>query len=129
MARVTEAEVQAIMEDYPDDLDPYIAVATLLVDEELDGLGMSDSRLKEIERWLSAHFAATATPLAKAEGVGKISQTLQRGRDGEGLATTQYGQNAIALDSSGTLAALSKGRKTVVDFGAVQEPWQEDTTT
>lgn len=125
MARVTDADVQAIMEDYPDALAPFIAVATLLVDEELEPLGvLSDSRLIEIERWLAAHFAATMTPLTTQAGAGSVSMALQRSSPGKGLQATQYGQQAIALDSTGRLKALSDGAVVAVSFGATREPWQ-----
>jgi len=126
MARVTEEEVQAIMEEYPDDLTPFMTVASLLVEEELVPIGvLSDDRLKEIERWLSAHFAAVRTPLATQEGAGPVTQSNQRGSPGKGLASTQYGQNAISLDTTGTLAALAEGTSTssaMID--AVLEDWQ-----
>lgn len=123
--RVTEAEVQAIMEDYPDDLEPFIELATLMVDEELADRGMTASRLKQIEKWLAAHFAATMTPLTTQEAAGSVSQSLQRGSPGQGLMATQYGQQAVSLDVSGRLRALSSGTVVNVDFGAVRESWQE----
>lgn len=128
MALVTEQEVQAIMPDYPDDLSPFIAAAHLLVDEELDDTVLSAARLKEIERWLSAHFAGTYTPLATQESATVVAQTLQRGLNGRRLETTQYGQNAVALDTTGKLKQISDGTASYsAMISAVLEPFQEES--
>ena len=124
MALVTAAEVQAIMPDYPDDLTPFILVAHILVDEELDDTVLSADRLKEIERWLSAHFAAVHTALPSQESAGPVAQTLQRGLNGRRLETTQFGQQAIALDTTGRLKAINEGSAGVAMIAAVQEPFQ-----
>ena len=42
------------------DLQPYIETATLIVTERLVG-HYTEARLREIEKWLSAHLACTAS--------------------------------------------------------------------
>lgn len=123
-ARVTDEEVQAIMDDYPDDLTPFIELATLLVDEELASTDLSTDRLKQIEKWLSAHFAATKTPLTTQESV-KISVAYQRSSPGKGLYATQYGQQAVVLDTTGTLKRIAEGGAPEVEIETVWEDWQE----
>jgi hypothetical protein len=103
MARVTESDVRAIITTSVVSLDVFIAQAALVVDEQLDGLGMTDARLKEIERFLAAHFIASSIdPQAKSESVGAVSATYE-GQQGLGLQSTRYGQQAIAFDTTGTL--------------------------
>lgn len=125
-ARVTEAEVQVIMEEYPDDLSPFMTLANLLVEEELVPLAvLSDDRLKEIERWLSAHFAAVRTPLTTQEQAGPVSQYLQRGTPGKRLESTQYGQQALLLDTTGTLALMNAEDGTAAPMiETTLEDWQ-----
>lgn len=127
MARVSEAEVQAIMPDYPDDLTTAISMANLVVTEDLETLGtLSDDRLKEVERWLAAHFAATISPLTTQESVGSVSQGLQRGTTSLGFGTTQYGQNAMTLDTTGTLRRMAERKVVPLMFGSVSETWQDE---
>lgn len=106
---VTEAEVYGIIEvDSDVDLDPFIRVAHLIVDEQLSGKGMSDDRLKEIERWLSAHFVAIRDMRIANETAG-VSNAFQYNL-GLNFQVTMYGQQAMMLDTSGTLAALNKAK-------------------
>jgi hypothetical protein len=105
MARVTSSEVKGLIKTSLD-VDPLIATATLLVDENLVGQGMTDARLKTIELWLSAHFVAVA------EERGALTRSKKGDSDedyeikvGEGLNMTRFGQQALALDSSGILAS------------------------
>ena len=109
MARVTEAEVRLIIEidSTVSDLTPFITLASLLVSSKLESRGLSEGLLKEIERWLAAHFIAIRDPRSKSESVGDISVTYG-GTTGEGLKATLYGQQAIAIDPSGTLERLNK---------------------
>jgi hypothetical protein len=133
-ARVTSEEVAAVMAEAPDDLTPFIEMATLVVDEELSELALSAARLKMIEKLLACHFAATVTPLTTQESAG-VSVSYQRNSVGNGLASTQYGQNAISLDTTGTLLLMSKGslagaNPPLIENGS-REPWQaiaEETT-
>lgn len=104
MARVTDSEVRGLIKT-SFDVDPFIATAGLLVDESLVGQGMSEERLKTIELWLSAHFVAVT------EERGALMRSKKGDSDedyeikvGTGLNMTRFGQQAIALDSSGVLA-------------------------
>lgn len=112
-ARVTTSEVQAVYDGYStlSDYDTFIAIANLVVDEDLGSSGLSASRLKEIERYLAAHFAA----LSKEKGglrrkrVGEASEEYNIPSFRElGYLSTRYGQQAVTLDTTGTLGANSK---------------------
>lgn len=128
MARVTSAEVQKIVDVEDDaDLEPYIAVANELVTEVCEAATKSDgagglipfygaSRLKEIERWLSAHFYCVFDPRAQRERVAVITFEAQSKVD-LCLDVTHYGQQAKLLDTNGGLArldAMAKGGKGLI---------------
>lgn len=113
--RTTSAAVAAIIEvDANIPLDPFIETASALVDrvesEDEDG-ELSASVLELIERWLSAHFYAVRDPRATSERAGPVGASYESKVD-LGLNITRYGQQALALDSTGILADLtSKKRK------------------
>ncbi len=115
MTRVTEAEVKEIY-DTDVTLTPYITAANLLTNR-LDGCGNDDATLKEIERYLAAHFAFVANPSGKGGGItsdkfGDASRTygVQYGKH---LEASQYGQQALLLDTCGKLAYFGKRKATM----------------
>lgn len=110
MSRVTAAEVLIIMDNVvlaDPIVEAYISGAETFVDENLASTSLSETALKEIERWLAAHLiAVTRERQSKKESAGKASIEYA-GVWGEGLKMTSYGQTAIALDNTGTLQILS----------------------
>lgn len=112
--RAVDADVKVYI-DTARDTTPFINNANLVVNEELVGKGLSDDRLKLIETLLAAHFCCLVEEkggLQRTE-TGQSTDSYQR-RDlkgNEGLASTRYGEQAIAMDSSGTLSSLSIGAK------------------
>lgn len=117
MARVTEAQVTAILDTDLDDLSPFITAASLVVDR----VAAADSTLAaadllEIERWLAAHFAAIRDERAHSQRQGDSSVTYQ-GKTGKGLEFTSYGQQAMALDPTGILRTLGKPRASLTSIG------------
>lgn len=126
MGRATAEMVQGIMDDPPAVLTPFLALAALVAEEDLADSGLSEARLTQIETWLAAHFSCIKSPLSESEGAKGLSVAYQRGQAGQGLRSTQYGQTAIELDSSGTLKALADGTgASSVEIGAVLETWQQ----
>jgi hypothetical protein len=111
--RVSDADVKAI---FPTAMNtqPFITTASVYVDTYLAGTGTPEGVLREIELYLAAHFACCADPRATDIGDGDTRVRLQRGQDGTGLASTQYGQAALALDGTGTLRALGTRKRTVI---------------
>lgn len=105
MARVIASDVTAIL-DTTIDLTAFIITANLIVTEELDGEGLSDARLKEIERYLVAHLACLKDPREETESFGDASSRYQ-GKTGMGLDATIYGQQVKILDSTGKLSRLN----------------------
>lgn len=108
-ALVTDAEVKALI-DTDRDTTPFIDTADLIVSEQLSGKGLTDARLKQIELYLAAHFAAITEERGalKSTKMGDSSDTYDN-QAGFGLKLTRYGQQAISLDTSGTLSALGSG--------------------
>lgn len=114
----TLADVKAIMEvpgGVTDaQLTSFIGDAHIIVSEDLAGKGLSDARLVAIEKYLAAHFAIQLT-----ERGGLTMSRVGDARDdytkldpqGQGtfygLGLTRYGQQAILLDTSGTLKKLA----------------------
>jgi hypothetical protein len=90
-----------------------IDLAQVMVNTYLIGTQAANA-LWAIELQLSAHYVCLIDPRAKDIGDGDTRVTLQRGQDGTGLASTQYGQTALALDGSGTLRALGTQKRTVI---------------
>lgn len=114
--RVTHDEVAEILDTNISDVTPFITVANLVVTDKLSGEGLSSDLLKEIERWLSAHFVSARDPRIKQEKTEGASVTYT-GNFGKGLDLTPYGQNVKLLDSTGILAKI--GMKSVT-FHAVE---------
>ena len=88
-------------------LDEQIAVASRLTSDLLSTKGLSDDRLKDIEKYLSAHFAALydreAMSAEKKVG-GAESEYYLANAVGKYLDLTVWGQMAKVLDTSNTLA-------------------------
>lgn len=122
MARVTKQEVLEIIDTDIENIEPFILAATGLVDAKLVGSGLVTAQLKEIERWLAAHFTAIREDGARVveEEEGESRRRFgenTRGVLGQQLLLTRYGQQAVALDTSGILTDLNNSgvaRLTVV---------------
>lgn len=91
-----------------------IAMAQVMVGTSLAGTSQSEQALWAIELQLSAHYVCLIDPRATDIGDGDTRVSLQRGQDGKGFESTQYGQAAIALDASGTLGNLGTRKRTVI---------------
>lgn len=122
--RVTATEVKEIITTTLSDsaIGVFITPANLLVTEKLGTSGLSDELLKEIERWLSAHFLSvflqsdktiggtiTREKVGDTEREWKGSQQVQTNN----LGTTNYGRQATILDTTGTLVSLGKKKAKV----------------
>ena len=110
MARVTTDEVKEIIPvpETVTDLIPYITVANNLIEKVIVAKfpdAHTEAHLKEIERWLSAHFTAIRFTRTSSEGIGEVKESYQYKVDLD-LRCTMYGQQAIILDTSGALNAL-----------------------
>ena len=132
--RVTEADVREIY-DFDTDItgataNVFILAANILVNKVNTIGGITDTeQLKEIERWLSAHFIAIRDPQASMEKAETVSQTLQQKVDLH-FNQTRYGQQALILDTSGTLAEFQEdamtGGKKKAELFVMQPPVPAD---
>ncbi len=112
MVRTTIADVRVIIttEMVDNSITSYITGANLFVTQALGTSGLSESLLAEIERWITAHMIAVSQErMAQTEGAGGASITYL-GEYARGLSSTPYGQMAMTLDSTGTLATLEGKR-------------------
>ena len=110
MARTTSTLVAGIIEiDAGIVIDPFILAAGVLVDR-IDTADMdnevADSTLQVIETWLAAHFYAMRDPRRTQEHAGPVGESFQSKVD-LFLSTSHYGQMAMLLDPTGTLAAIN----------------------
>lgn len=109
-ARVTELEVRALLAPYADDVSCtiFIRQATMLVDEELVGKGLSDERLWAVELNLAAHFLTLTVERGgfRAAEIGEAREEYTNSVNQEKFSSTRFGQAAVSLDTSGTLNAI-----------------------
>jgi hypothetical protein len=118
--RVTSAEVLAILTSTSfSDIDAFITAANLTVTDRLgDDENLSDDQLKEIERWLAAHFVCVADPRLKSEGTDGATAAYEKGNLGKSLEFTSYGQQVLLLDTSGKMSMTGKKQAALdaIDF-------------
>ena len=116
MARVEPHEVKEIIATDRVDLEAFITAANSLVTDVLGGEGLGSTRLKEIERWLTAHFithAGTDKTVGQVveEQIGETRRRFSEGQASFGkLDSSRYGKMALLLDTTGKLAGLGKTR-------------------
>lgn len=122
MARTptTATDVKGIIDTTVEDvdIDRFIKTAQALVDARLLTKGLDDALLEQIELYLSAHYLTFKEKQTSSVRFGDAKDVYQ-GRTGMGLNSSHYGQTALALDISGTLASLGNETATfeVMDDG------------
>lgn len=109
--RTSPSKVKQIMES-TDLTDPviqgYIDTANDLITDQLGSSGLSDTRLENIEKWLTAHMiAVTQERTTVKEQVGE-ARVEYAAVFGEGLKASPYGQMVQTLDTTGAFASLGK---------------------
>lgn len=107
MARTSTDKVKEIITTSLTDLRPFITAANIIVSEKLSSTDLTAATLAEIERWLAAHFVACKERQPTSRKMGESEDRYHYSRK-EGLFQTTYGQAAIALDTTGSLAKLGK---------------------
>lgn len=117
MSRTTDVKVREII-PVPasvDSLEAYRDVASLLVANVIEANHpdeLEEEHLEEIERWLSAHFVAIRYTRTSQEQIGDVSENYQHKVDLD-LRCTMYGQQAMLLDTTGSLAGWNNELKSV----------------
>jgi hypothetical protein len=112
--RTTDAKVRDIIEtDIKVSVQPFIDAATALVDyvvtKDSDGI-LNTALLLQIETYLAAYYYAIKDGQYQSEKNESASATYQTGVSGKGLELNDWGRAAIALDVTGTLAGVSRGK-------------------
>ena len=112
---VTQEQIRGLVTGVPDsfDLVPIIQLAASMRAVYLEDLTeLNSMKRNQIELFIAAHF----TVLAVHQGglvrsvMGDAAETYREIHAREsGLYATNWGQQAIALDASGTLASISTG--------------------
>lgn len=115
--RVNPDELKEIIETSLSDgvLETFILAANLTVTSWLgSSTSVTVDQLKEIERWLAAHFLACSRERQpQSESAAGVSIAYQ-GVTEKGLEATIYGQQVKLLDSTGILAGAVGKKKPVV---------------
>lgn len=128
MARVVPGEVEELVSNPDDiDLDVFIRGANLVVTQVLGDSGLPTTLLKEIERWLAAHFFCIRDPRAQSEKIGSASITYQ-GKTGMGLEHTSFGQQVLILDTTGKMASQTLPRASFSVITHDELPSASDST-
>ena len=107
--RVSAAEVIEIMTTTlsVEQVGPFINPANLLVNARLSGKYDEDI-LKEIVKYLTAHFITGRDPAVKSESIGEAAITyFTTSTVGEGLSSSPYGQRVRLLDYKNILSMTS----------------------
>lgn len=112
-----------------DVLQLYLDAAYVIVDEELSTVGYSSDRLKLIELNLAAHFATNGPSVTGGTYTSGQLEYIKVGSSEEryatmsnsswGIATSVYGQIAMALDTSGKLAGQLASKPLKARFSVI----------
>lgn len=115
MATDTNSVRSIIGDEYPSvDLTPFVNAANLIITEDMASSGLSQARLDLIASYLGAHFAMLTLEHGQVtfSKTGDSAEYYGWKSGSTGLQLTRYGQTALSLDSSGTLAnAAASGPK------------------
>jgi hypothetical protein len=117
MARVTPLEVKQILDGCVVE-DSNVAVIINSANKFITKTFANDSTmsaddLKEIERWLSAHFISITLHRQTAEEKVGDASAVFTGKWQEGLRMTSYGQTVLMLDSSGLIEKSTKQQASI----------------
>jgi len=105
--RTTEDAVRELLEtDDSINIEPFIdaanAVTDYIVSQDSDGI-LSSALKVQIEKYLAAHFYALKDPQYSSKSTGGASGSFIRAQAGQGFKATDWGQQAVDMDITGTL--------------------------
>jgi hypothetical protein len=106
VARVSDSELRDLVEAKDGErLTSFIDDAHVLVDETLATSDLGEPRMKLLEKYLAAHLWTVAKEKGglTMEKTGDAMNTYRAPIDGEGLSSTRFGQQVMALDPTGLL--------------------------
>ncbi len=115
--RPTEAQIRAIIttQRTPEQVESFIDSTMVLIEDLLDGSGYSDSRKREIYRWVTAHLIASTAEegVLSSDSYGGASHGYARAQLKMFLQGTTYGQQALMFDEDDLLNGLGVPRATI----------------
>jgi hypothetical protein len=120
--RITDSEVREIFPTALTSLSAFITAAHMMVDRVFLNQNVDESVLKELERWLSAHFICIAEPEITRDKIGDaetwyaIPSNITDNSMYLGFQATSYGRQAMILDPTGLLTDIGKN---AVSIGAM----------
>ena len=94
-----------------ENIEQYISIASMMVDDIAAVGTLSADRLAQIERFLTAHLIITTKERRGIEEELGEARIKYADVFGPGLQSTEFGQMVSQLDTTGTLA--SEGKKKV----------------
>lgn len=109
---VSEADVKAVIQTSLD-VSPMITTAEVIVAEVLQGKGLSSALTDQITIYLAAHFVCLNEEYGglRRSKMGDADESYRVPGDKDvGLALTRYGQQAMMMDITGSLAAVSANK-------------------
>lgn len=122
---VSPTQVKQIVatEKSDQDIQVFIDTAELVVSEDLAGSGLSAERKEKIALWLSAHFLIISQDNGgiRRSKLGDADESYVVPKEQWGLGATHWGQQAMSLDTSGTLAASQASGGLKAEFRVVSQ--------
>jgi hypothetical protein len=110
--RVTDAELREILADAgTTPVANFIADAHIIVDDLLLGKGLSEDRLKLIEKYYAAHLYTISAERGGIirEKIGESDQSYVNPGAQSGLRSSRFGQVALGFDTTGILESMLVG--------------------
>lgn len=110
--RTTDADVKAIITTQLDTV-PFILTASLLVDTYLASANLSNTLLREIEKYWAAHLVRLREPQVIHKEIDETVVKYATPKAAEGLASTGYGQTVLDL-TGGLLAQTTTAQRALL---------------
>lgn len=111
------------------DLSGFVKTAEVVVDDQLSDKELSGDVLDQITIYLAAHFATVGLDKGglRSKKVGEATETYRNPGDKDiGFRATSYGQTAMLLDTSGTLAGLNSNSSALPALFEVVSPFRTE---
>lgn len=118
---VTAEQVQTVA-DVSTDVSLFLTTAQTIVSTHLADKGLSADVIDSITLYIAAHLTVLTTEKGgqRRIKIGESDESYRTpGEKDTGLAQTRFGQMAMMLDSSGTLASLSANKGLRAQFEVV----------
>ena len=97
-----------------------ISSAEVIVVNQIQPIETNEDILALVELYLAAHFCSVREPQIIKEDIGGRDSTFKEERrpamSGYGLASTAFGQQAIAIDTTNVLSKMAKKDKKVASI-------------